>query len=99
MAECMTIAQAAEALGISDDTLRKLINRGQVACLRIPGTRIMRVTKTELARVQAQWTTTDTVSSPPATASGTSTGARRGNVDPFQAGQRIAQRRSGSERS
>ena len=89
----LTINAAAEALGISDDTLRKLVGRGDVACLRIPGTRIMRIPAAEIERVQALWTGTTTPSNRTASEYGASTGAKTATADPFQRGRGIARKR------
>lgn len=89
----LTINAAAKALGISDDTLRKLVSRGDVACLRIPGTRIMRIPTAEIERVQALWTGTVTPSNKTALEFGASTGGKTGAADPFQRGRGIAPKR------
>lgn len=89
----LTLNAAAEVLGISDDTLRKLVRRGDVACLRIPGTRIMRIPQTEIERVQALWIGTATPSSKTASEYGASTGEKKAAADPFQRGRGIAPKR------
>ena len=43
----ITIADAAEQISVSTDTIRRLINRGVLSCVRV-GSRAVRVKQTEI---------------------------------------------------
>ncbi|MCA1941597.1 MAG: helix-turn-helix domain-containing protein [Caenispirillum bisanense] len=96
----MTPRQVAEALGLSDRTVRRMIAEGALPALKLPrgGYRIYRETLVELMQRWAAPATTasDTASSGTPTADTTSPGPRVVQLDGFQRAQQAMKRPSGS---